>query len=91
MILMFFVMNASIIPCWIMSIEAEKYLRQSWRFFMSSWLILPFVMWEKRQPKFKKFYQLSYIFDVNNIKKIFLTSFSNSMWFTMILFGFGNK
>ncbi|KRX06184.1 hypothetical protein PPERSA_06066 [Pseudocohnilembus persalinus] len=63
MILMFFVMNASIIPCWIMSIEAEKYLRQSWRFFMSSWLILPFVMWEKRQPKFKKFYQLSYIFD----------------------------
>ncbi|KRX06183.1 hypothetical protein PPERSA_06065 [Pseudocohnilembus persalinus] len=88
MILLIFVLIISVIPCWIMNIEAEKYLRQSWRFFMASWLILPFVMWEKRQPKFKKFYQLSYIFDMNNIKKIYLTGFSNALWYTMILFGF---
>ena len=41
--------NNSLIPAWIMSIPAEKYLRISWRFFMQALLIIPFCMYEYRK------------------------------------------
>ena len=82
--------NGACIPPWIMSIPAEKYMRISWRFFMQTVMMIPFLMYEKRNlaPENKEQYTLSYIFKLEHIKKVYLVAFTNSIWFTMVLFAF---
>jgi hypothetical protein len=52
------------IPGWIMSIQANKLLRKSWRFFMQAFMVIPFVLYERRSKdeNIKKKYCFSYIF-----------------------------
>ncbi|KRX00909.1 hypothetical protein PPERSA_09515 [Pseudocohnilembus persalinus] len=89
LILAYFALNGSFVPPWILTIPAEKYLRVAWRFFMQGMLLLPFVMWEYRQKKGSNIYTFSYIFTMERIKKAYLSSFANSLWFTIACFGFG--
>ncbi|KAL4432765.1 hypothetical protein ABPG74_011586 [Tetrahymena malaccensis] len=82
--------NGACIPPWIMYVPEEKYLRISWRFFLQTFMMIPFLLHEKRNmPEDKKHqYELSYIFKLDHIKKVFMVAFTNSIWFTMVLFAF---
>ncbi|KAL4479184.1 hypothetical protein ABPG72_009014 [Tetrahymena utriculariae] len=82
--------NGACIPPWIMSVPEEKYLRISWRFFLQTFMMIPFLLYEKRNiPEDKKYqYEFSYIFKLDHIKKVFMVAFTNSIWFTMVLFAF---
>ncbi|EAR82509.1 transmembrane protein, putative (macronuclear) [Tetrahymena thermophila SB210] len=80
--------NAACIPPWIMSIPAEKYLRIAWRFFMQAVMMIPFLLYERRNlPEANQHkYSFSYIFKLENMKKVYLASCSLSIQFTMVLF-----
>lgn len=82
--------NGACIPPWIMSIPAEKYIRISWRFFMQSFMMIPFLLYERRNlpANLKYQYTLSHIFKLEHIKKVYMVAFTNSIWFTMVLFAF---
>ncbi|EAR82510.1 drug/metabolite transporter (DMT) superfamily protein (macronuclear) [Tetrahymena thermophila SB210] len=82
--------NGACIPPWIVSVPEEKYLRISWRFFLQTFMMIPFLLYERRNiPEDKKYqYEFSYIFKLENIKKVFMVAFTNSIWFTMVLFAF---
>jgi hypothetical protein len=43
-ILFYSVINVSMIPAWIMNIQASKLLRISWRFLLQSLIIIPFIL-----------------------------------------------
>jgi TRAP-type mannitol/chloroaromatic compound transport system permease small subunit len=47
-ILMYSVVSGAMIPGWIMNIQANKLLKISWRFFMQSFMVIPFVLYEYR-------------------------------------------
>ncbi|KAL4432768.1 hypothetical protein ABPG74_011589 [Tetrahymena malaccensis] len=79
-----------IIPSWIQYMPAEKYLRIAWRFFMQFFLMIPFAQYEWRtgDEKIKAKYSISYILKSENLKKLFLSSFTQSTWFCFTLFCF---
>ena len=75
------------IPPWIMNIEANKLLRISWRFVLQALMIIPFVLYEKRtaNPETLEKYKLEHIFTIAHLKKAYISAFSTSFWFTIIL------
>jgi hypothetical protein len=44
-ILLYSVLNAAMIPAWIMNIKATKLLRISWRFLLQALMVIPFVLY----------------------------------------------
>jgi hypothetical protein len=75
------------VPSWIMNIKATKLLRISWRFLLQTFIILPFVLYERRvaSEEVKKQYRLSYILKPEHLKKVYISAISSSIWFTFIL------
>jgi hypothetical protein len=73
-----------------MNIKANKLLRISWRFFMQTFMVIPFVLYEYRtcDEDTRKKYNLRHIFQPEHIIKPFISSLATSMWFTVILQGF---
>jgi hypothetical protein len=45
LILLYSVINSSVIPGWIMNIKATKLLRIAWRFLLQSLIVIPFVLY----------------------------------------------
>jgi TRAP-type mannitol/chloroaromatic compound transport system permease small subunit len=90
LILLYSVTTGAMIPGWIMNIDATKYLRISWRFFMQSLMMIPFVLYEYRTGNeiVREKYTFKYIFSKSNFIKPFASSLAASMWFTCILGGF---
>jgi len=39
--------NAAMAP-WILAIQADNYLRLSWRYFLFSFMMIPFILYEQR-------------------------------------------
>lgn len=75
------------IPPWIMSIKATKLIRICWRFLLQSFMVVPFVLYERRtaSEKVREMYSFSHIFKLEHFKKVYISSFATSFWFTMIL------
>jgi hypothetical protein len=86
-ILLYSVINSSIIPGWIMNIQATKLLRIAWRFLLQSVIVIPFVLYEYRisSEETKQQYKLKHILNPTHLKKVYLSSISTSIWFTCIL------
>lgn len=86
-LLVFSVILGASIPTWILHYPAKKYLRICWR-FMTSFMLIPLIFWERRQPQFKNLYSRENIFNLRHMRKIFLSSLGSSLWFGFLLFSF---
>lgn len=89
-ILFYSVCNSAMVPPWIMRINANKYLRIAWRFFMQSLIMIPFAMYERRMgnEEVRSKYSISYVLRPENFRRLYFASFAQSFWFTTILFSF---
>ncbi|EGR27000.1 hypothetical protein IMG5_203400 [Ichthyophthirius multifiliis] len=83
-------LQGGFIPSWIQHKPAEKYLRIVWRFFLQSFMMIPFMLYEKRtgNETAKQQYKFSHMFNWYNLKQAYLSSIPTSIWFTLILFTF---
>jgi hypothetical protein len=57
---------------------------------MQTFMMIPFLLYERRNlaENMKHQYTLSHIFKLEHIKKVYMVAFTNSIWFTMVLFAF---
>lgn len=90
LILLYTVASGAIIPGWIMTIGATKFMRQAWRFLMQVFFTIPFMMYEWRtsSEEVKAKYTLAYIIDRKNILKPYISSLATSLFFLFILSSF---
>jgi hypothetical protein len=86
-ILLYSVCNAAIMPAWIMSINANKILRISWRFMLQAIFMIPFLLYEKRtgSESVKKKYSFEHIMRFEGLRKVYISSIGTSIWFSIIL------
>lgn len=64
-----------------------KWNRNAWRFAVQAFILIPFIIWEKRtgSEDIRKCYNLSNLFEKSNIKRLFITSFNTSVNTTLYI------
>lgn len=87
-ILCYYCLNNALIPPWIMSIDAEKYLRVSWRNLLQAIFLIPFVMYEYRTgtDKTKTAFTVEFLTNWSNMRKLYISSCSATLTSCTILF-----
>ncbi|CAD8202136.1 unnamed protein product [Paramecium pentaurelia] len=82
--------NNAMMPPWIMTIPAEKYLRIAWRFLLQGIFLIPFIMYEYRtgNEKVKSAYTMEFLLRWTHMRKVYMASLTTTVTFAVFLFCF---
>ncbi|CAD8092366.1 unnamed protein product [Paramecium primaurelia] len=82
--------NNAMMPPWIMTIPAEKYLRIAWRFLLQGIFLIPFIMYEYRtgNEKIKSAYTIEFLLRWTHMRKVYMASLTTTVTFAVFLFCF---
>ena len=90
LVLIYSLINSACFPAWILSLETNKFVALTWRFLFQSFIMIPFVLHEKRTyslslnstPYPSK---ISDILSFPNLSKIYIKSALSVTWYGIVL------